>query len=380
VIRLGRLPRLRNAYLRRGILVWWAIRFTAAFTGMVFLNTRATLGLLVMVAVGVVLYTRRRWEDILLGNLGIPLREAVAWALPLPMAAEALIPGPVLAAGGADPAPSPYGGGSVSAGGFAPILVSGSGMGGGMRGVAELERPQPGTTVLEVDGLGKSFWRTTVLKSASFRAVAGEVTALMGRNGSGKTTMLRISVGRVGAGYGRIFWRGDFVERPRLFRMAREGLFFSAQESALTSHFTVGDHLDAVVRTFGGGDRVEEVVARMRLSEFLGRRPQQISGGERQRASLAMALLRRPVCLLMDEPFSGVAPRDRPLIAAGLRGLRDDGCAVVVSGHDVEELFDVADQVMWVVAGTTHWLGSPAEAATHPQFRREYLGPRGKAG
>ncbi len=366
MIRLGRLPRLRNAYLRRGILVWWAIRFTAAFTGMVFLNTRATLGLLVIVAVGVVLYTRRRWEDILLGNLGIPLREAVAWALPLPMVAEALIPSPLLEAEGA--------------GGFAPILVSGPGMGGGMRGGAELERPQPGTAVLEVDGLGKSYWRTTVLKSASFRAVAGEITALMGRNGSGKTTMLRISVGRVGAGYGRIFWRGDFVERPRLFRMAREGLFFSAQESALTSHFTVGDHLDAVVRTFGGGDRMEEVVARMRLAEFLGRRPHQISGGERQRASLAMALLRRPVCLLMDEPFSGVAPRDRPLIAAGLRGLRDAGCAVVVSGHDVEELFDVADQVMWVVAGTTHWLGSPSEAAAHPQFRREYLGPRGKAG
>jgi ABC-type lipopolysaccharide export system ATPase subunit len=87
-------------------------------------------------------------------------------------------------------------------------------------------------------------------------------------------------------------------------------------------------------------------------------------------------LIRRPDCLLMDEPFAGVAPVDRPMIAVGLSALRRQGAAVVISGHDVDDLFEASDEVIWVVAGTTHWLGAPRDAATHHEFRKSYLGPR----
>lgn len=116
-------------------------------------------------------------------------------------------------------------------------------------------------------------------------------------------------------------------------------------------------------------------VERLRLGHLVSRRPSSLSGGEQQRTALAMALIRDPSCLLMDEPFTRMAPRDRRLVREGLNALRDRGCAIVISGHDVEDLFEVADRVVWVVAGTSHVLGPPERAANHHQFRREYLGP-----
>jgi ABC-type multidrug transport system ATPase subunit len=199
----------------------------------------------------------------------------------------------------------------------------------------------------------------------------------MGRNGTGKTTLLRIVVGRVRHDYGRIVYKGEFIARPRLARLARSGLMYVSQESALTPLFTIRQHLDAYVRIFGRSAALPKIAERLRLEEFLDRRPSRLSGGEKQRASLALALLRRPDCLLADEPFAGVAPKDRPLVAVALHELRAAGAAVVVSGHDVHDLFEISDEVIWVVGGTTHVLGSPHEAATHHQFCREYLGPRG---
>ena len=229
---------------------------------------------------------------------------------------------------------------------------------------------------LEADGLGKAFGRNDVLKSASFAAWPGRTTVLMGRNGTGKSTMLRAAVGAVRADYGRIVYKGEFYPRPHLWRLARKGLMYSAQESALTPLFSIERHLTAFGQVYGRNGAIPEILERLNLCEFLNRRPSGISGGEKQRVSLALALIRLPDCLLMDEPFAGVAPRDRSYLVKGFQALREAGCAVVVTGHDVEDLMTVADEVIWVTGGTTHWIGTPDEAIRHGQFRREYLGSR----
>ncbi|MGH7470621.1 MAG: hypothetical protein ACRENP_21960, partial [Longimicrobiales bacterium] len=119
-----------------------------------------------------------------------------------------------------------------------------------------------------------------------------------------------------------------------------------------------------------------EFVARaLGLSELLPYFGNQLSPGERRRADLALAVLRAPVCLLADEPFQGIAPLDIDLISAQLRVLRERGCAIVITGHEIGPLFDSADEVVWMTAGTTHVLGSVASARAHHQFAREYLGP-----
>ena len=144
-------------------------------------------------------------------------------------------------------------------------------------------------------------------------------------------------------------------------------------------------HLKAAARISGlahrpgvahhGGDRLA-VAERMGIAHLMRQRPFQISSGERRRAELALALLRGPRCLLADEPFAGITPADRAAVAGALRELAGQGSAVVVTGHDITDLLAVADNVTWMVAGTTHQLGTAEEARGHDQFVREYLGPR----
>ena len=183
-----------------------------------------------------------------------------------------------------------------------------------------MERP-----LFSADSIGKSFGRKSVLKAATVWAPAGEITVLFGRNGSGKSTLLRVSVGQLSADFGAVHFDGEVYPRPRLHR------------------------LDA--------------------------RPPELSGGERRRAELAIARARRPRCLLADEPFAGITPGDAEAVAAALVRLADSGCAVLATGHEVPQLMTIASSVVWMTAGTTHWLGPPGEAARHEQFRREYLGP-----
>lgn len=128
-----------------------------------------------------------------------------------------------------------------------------------------MTREQP---ILEADGLGKSFGRRVVLKSAAFSVHRGRVTALMGRNGAGKTTMLRIVVGRVRAEWGRIVYNGRLIERPILWKLAQEGLMYVAQSSALTGLFTVRHHLESVGQIYDGRGRVEEAIEQLSSGKF----------------------------------------------------------------------------------------------------------------
>lgn len=229
--------------------------------------------------------------------------------------------------------------------------------------------------VLELDGIGRSFGSRAVLRSAGLRVRPGVITVVLGRNGVGKSTLFRIAVGAVRADYGRVLYDGRFRPRPSLARLSSEGLMYSAQESALTPHFTVRQHFDAFVRRFGGAERVQALVEESALGDLLDRGPRSLSGGEQQRCSMALARLRAPRCLIADEPFAGVAPRDRGAVAAALRKIAEAGCGVAVSGHDVHDLLALADQVVWMVGGTTHDLGSPETAVRHHLFQRDYLGP-----
>jgi ABC-type lipopolysaccharide export system ATPase subunit len=137
----------------------------------------------------------------------------------------------------------------------------------------------------------------------------------------------------------------------------------------------------------GGGDvgpadaagdpevRLSRWAERWGLTALLDATDTALSGGEKNRAGVALAVLRRPVCLLTDEPLTNSAPKDRERICEALRTLRDRGCALVVTGHEARELLALADRVIWMVAGTTRDLGRTEAALTSHQFRREYLGP-----
>jgi len=227
--------------------------------------------------------------------------------------------------------------------------------------------------LLIADSIVKSFGTRRILTSATLRAVPGEVRVIFGRNGIGKSTLLKIAVGRAQPDSGVVFYDGRARLKARQDALAREGLFYLADEPLFSTAFTIRQQLAFVRDAFDGGS-VDDAAKRVGIAHALERRPFALSSGECRRAELAAVLVRSPRCLVADEPYRGIAPKDAEELSTIFRALAASGCAVVLSGHEVHTLLDVADHITWCEAGTTQELGNPAQARNHPQFRREYLG------
>lgn len=230
-----------------------------------------------------------------------------------------------------------------------------------------------GTALLAVESVGKRFGRREVLKSASLWATAGRISVVVGRNGQGKSTLLKIAAGWLLPDYGVVRVDQAHFQRPRLHELAHLGVFYLPERGLLSPALSIRRHLDAV-RHHVPTPSLDEAVERLRVGDLLDQRSGSMSGGEVRRAELAVAVGRSPRCLLADEVYRGITPRDVELVSRVLRDLASEGCAVVIAGQEIDELFDVADDVFWLTAGTTHVLGAPDDARDHHQFRREFLG------
>lgn len=227
--------------------------------------------------------------------------------------------------------------------------------------------------LLAAECVGKSFRGRRVLTSATLRAVPGELRVLLGRNGIGKSTLLKIAAGCVNPDSGSVHFAGRAYMSVNLHHLAAKGLFYLPDHDLLSAGFTIRRQLEMIRHQFKGADP-EEAAHRMGISGHLDKRPFELSGGERRRAELAAAFVRRPRCLLADEPYRGIAPKDAEDLTAAFSALASDGVAVVITGHEVPTLLDVADHVTWCTSGTTYELGHPRVATRHEAFRREYLG------
>lgn len=233
------------------------------------------------------------------------------------------------------------------------------------------------TGELVVDSVCKRFGERTVLAGATVAVREGRITALLGRNGEGKSTLLSIMAGLKRADQGSVRLDGEHVARPSLPWLARRGVFLlGADRLPLSPAHTLGTHLAAIHARYGDGAAGPDVLG---VSGLLDRLPASFSGGERKRAAMAMALARSPRFLLLDEPFRDLAPLDAERVALGVLRLAERGAGVIVTGHETAIILDLADEVTWLVSGTTHGLGSPATAREHWAFRREFLGITGRS-
>ncbi len=225
--------------------------------------------------------------------------------------------------------------------------------------------------VLVADCVSKSFGARRVLSAGSLRALPGEVRVLFGRNGIGKSTLLRIAAGVVAPDSGTVHIDGRALLRPSLAQLARAGVFFLPDHELLSPTLTLGQQLRLFEQRFGARS-AHEAARLARVEDHLAKRPQQLSGGELRRAELALAVARHPRCLLADEPFRGIAPIDHVILSEILRSMAAEGCAVVVTGHEVRSLLALADHITWCTSGTTYELGTRAQALKHDAFMREY--------
>ncbi len=239
------------------------------------------------------------------------------------------------------------------------------------------------TTVLETRGLGKSFGGHIVLDHIDLDVTAGSTTVVVGASGCGKTTLLRLVAGFETPDTGTVTISGRQVASPeRSVAPHRRSVGYVAQDGALFPHLTVGQNiaygLSGNARSREVRDRVAELLETVSLdSSFASRRPYQLSGGQQQRVALARALARKPVLMLLDEPFSsldtGLRASTRKVVA-GL--LTDAGITTLVVTHDQEEALAIADQIAVMRDGRFTQVGTPQDVYRQPvdRFTAEFLG------
>jgi putrescine transport system ATP-binding protein len=223
-----------------------------------------------------------------------------------------------------------------------------------------------------LDGVGKTYGDFTAVGSVSLAIHKGEMFALVGASGCGKTTLLRMLAGFVTPSSGRITIDGvDMTDVPPYDRPVN--MMF--QSYALFPHMTVAENvgyglrrldLDAATRT----QRVAEALEMVQLGALGKRKPHQLSGGQRQRVALARALIRRPKVLLLDEPLSALDKKLRESTQFELMDLQYEvGITFIVVTHDQDEAMALASRIAVMDRGAVVQVGTPAEVYEFPKTR-----------
>ena len=227
-------------------------------------------------------------------------------------------------------------------------------------------------TLLVADSIAKSFGGQRVLSSARLSVGRGEIVGVLGRMGSGKSTLLKICAGIVSPDSGWVELDGIRYQQPRRTTLAKRGLFYLGETDNLAWSLTVRQHLDEISRRFGSVS-IDDVLDSLDVRSLFDRRVHQLSSGEAKRAEIVMAFARNPACLFVDELMRSVDPIVCDALGRSLRILADRGCAVVITGHEINYLMPFLDRITWVTSGTTYDLGSRETALANEKFAVEYL-------
>jgi branched-chain amino acid transport system ATP-binding protein len=235
--------------------------------------------------------------------------------------------------------------------------------------------------LLEVRGLHAGYAGSEVLHGIDLRVGAGEVVALLGRNGMGKTTLVRSIVGLHAVSRGELRFRGDEVQGEPPHRIARRGIGLVPEGRQIFGNLTVEEHLSAFERArdqgadAGAKQRIERVWRLFpRLQERRRNLGGQLSGGEQQMLAIGRALVTEPRLLILDEATEGLAPKVRQEIWHCLAALRAEGQAILVIDKYVQRLIGLADRHVILEKGRVAWTGSSAALEAEPAIWQGFLG------
>ncbi|MCX7646346.1 MAG: LPS export ABC transporter ATP-binding protein [Rhodobacteraceae bacterium] len=237
----------------------------------------------------------------------------------------------------------------------------------------------PGDAGLRVVSLRKSYRRRPVIRDVSLTLGRGEVVALLGPNGSGKTTCFYCIAGLITPEGGQVIIDGQEVTLLPMYRRARRGIGYLPQEVSIFRGLSVEDNILAILEIVERDphkrrERLEELLSEFSI-EHLRRAPSvSLSGGERRRVEIARCLAADPKYLLLDEPFAGVDP----IAVAEIRGLVHDlktrGIGVLITDHNVRETLEIVDRAYILHDGIVLMSGTPDEVVRDENVRRVYLG------
>ena len=227
--------------------------------------------------------------------------------------------------------------------------------------------------------LVKRYGQRKVVDGISLYADCGEIVGLLGPNGAGKTTTFYMVVGLVRPNEGVVKFKNKVVTRVPVYKRARMGLGYLAQEASIFRKLTVEENILAILETMNlkaseHRSRLDELMESLSLTKVARQRAYTLSGGERRKLEIARALVRKPSILMLDEPFSGVDPLAVNDIQEIVRGLRDKGLGIIITDHNVRETLSVVDRAYMVFEGKILREGTSEELVKDPLAREFYLG------
>ncbi len=232
---------------------------------------------------------------------------------------------------------------------------------------------------LEVRNLRKSYKRRVVIREVSLSLQQGEVVALLGPNGSGKTTTFYAIAGLVQPEGGHVLIDGQDVTNLPMYRRAKMGIGYLPQEMSIFRGLSVEDNIMSILDISERDrhkrrERLEELLSDFSI-EHLRRAPAlALSGGERRRVEIARCLAARPRYLLLDEPFAGVDPISVGDIRHLVADLKKRGIGVLITDHNVRETLEIVDRAYILHDGKVLMAGTPTEVVENENVRRVYLG------
>lgn len=232
--------------------------------------------------------------------------------------------------------------------------------------------------LLEAKGLRKSYNGRCVVDDVSFFVEPGEVVGLLGRNGAGKTTSFRMAIGMIAPERGQVLFNGRDVTWLPMYQHALAGMGYLSQEPSVFQKLTCEQNLLAILETQSMSRdarhrRAVELLEQFGLRHKAKEQARTCSGGERRRLEIARALITKPRLMLLDEPFAAVDPHTVEELQAEVRRLADDGIAMLVTDHNVQQTLRICDRAYILHQGKNLRDGDPRSIINDPAVRDAYL-------
>jgi lipopolysaccharide export system ATP-binding protein len=235
------------------------------------------------------------------------------------------------------------------------------------------------THVLHGQELVKFYGRRKVVDSVTIRVSTGEIVGLLGPNGAGKTTTFYMVVGMIKPNAGQIMIDDRAITRLPMYRRARLGIGYLAQEPSVFRKLTVEQNLMAILEFMPYNrrqriERMDQLLEEFSLTKVRKNKGYRLSGGERRRVEIARSLVTQPKFMLLDEPFAGIDPIAVNDIQQIVRNLKSRGIGVLITDHNVHETLAITDRSYLIYSGHLLKEGSAEFLASDEEARRIYLG------
>ena len=240
------------------------------------------------------------------------------------------------------------------------------------------ENQQQEQLVLRTEGLIKRYGKRTVVNDVSFDVKQGEIVGLLGPNGAGKTTSFYMTTGLIGPNGGHIYLGDEEVTKYPVYKRARAGIGYLAQEASVFRKMSVEDNILSVLEMTGKPrdyqlNKLEELIKEFRLGKVRKNKGDQLSGGERRRTEIARCLAIEPKFIMLDEPFAGVDPIAVEDIQFIVWKLKDRNIGILITDHNVEDTLCITNRAYLLFEGRILFQGSPEELAQNKIVREKYL-------